>query len=99
MKDIPHEEEVQIFKWFVNYTEKLFLSFPSQNIYSDYMVLFLKNFIFYFIFYGLTHSQARDWIQATAETGVSALGPLTHSPRPGIEPVPPQWPEPLQSDS
>ena len=45
---------------------------------------------------------ARDWIQAapaTYATGAATLGPLTLCARLGITPVPPQWLEPLQSDS
>ena len=47
-------------------------------------------------------SQARDGIQDTAATYATAaatLDPLTHCTGPWIEPVPPQQPEPLQSDS
>ena len=41
-------------------------------------------------------SQARDWIRAA---GAAASNPLTHYAGWGIEPAPPQQPEPLQSDS
>ena len=47
-------------------------------------------------------SWAKDQIWATAATYATAMAtqdPLTHCARLGIEPVPPQWPEPLQSDS
>ena len=47
-------------------------------------------------------SQARDWIWATAVTyteTVATLDPLTHWAGPGIEPIPPQQPKLLQSDS
>ena len=47
-------------------------------------------------------SWARAWIWATAltsATAAAALDPLTYCARLGIEPVPPQWPKPLQLDS
>lgn len=46
-------------------------------------------------------SWTRDWIQATTITyAFAAATPdcLTHCSRSGIEPAPPQWPEPLHSD-
>ena len=47
-------------------------------------------------------SQARDWIWATAVTYAALVAmpdPLIHCIQLGIEPAPPQWPKPLQSDS
>ena len=47
-------------------------------------------------------SQAREWIQDAAVTyaaAVATMDPLTHCPGLRIEPVPPQWPKPLQMDS
>ena len=41
-------------------------------------------------------SQARDWIQAAV---VAMLDPVTHCARPGMEPVPLQWPKLWQLDS
>ena len=50
--------------------------------------------------YGNSHS--RHWIQVatvTYATSAVTLDPLTHYPRPGLQPVPLQWPKPLQSYS
>ena len=47
-------------------------------------------------------SQARDWFQAAVVTYAAAaatLDPLTHYTGPGMEPLPLQQPEQLQSDS
>ena len=47
-------------------------------------------------------SRVRDWIQVTAviyTAATATLDILTQCARPGIEPVPPQWLEPLQLDS
>lgn len=47
-------------------------------------------------------SWARAWIQAAAvihAPGVATPDPLTNYVELGIEPAPPQWPEPLQLDS
>ena len=56
--------------------------------------------LFCFKFYGYTMvyggSWARDWIWATVATYATAVvmpDPLTHCPRPGIQPKPPQGPE------
>ena len=40
--------------------------------------------------------QSRDWISAAV---AAMLNPLTHCAGTGIEAAPPQWPEPLPSDS
>ena len=67
-----------------------------------YLFLFLKFFIF-FCFMALAmpygNSWARLWIRviaATWTTVAATLDPLTHCAGPGIEPLPPQWPQPLQ---
>ena len=47
-------------------------------------------------------SLAREWIQDAAVTyaaAVATMDPLTHCAGLRIEPVPPQWPKPLQMDS
>ena len=65
-----------------------------------YSPLFFKDFMAIPTAYG--SSQARKWIQATAEIfteAVEMLDPLTHCARLGIKPVPSWWPKPLQSDS
>ena len=55
---------------------------------------------FFFSFYGHTHSTETFPGQRFNPAAAGAtLDPLTHCTRPGIEPPPPQGPEPLQSDS
>ena len=87
--------------------------FVEQFLYAFSLSLTLAFIISIAIFFALSsflaaasfingNSQARDWIWATAVTYATEAAmpdPLIHYAGLGIEPSPPQWPEPLQLDS
>ena len=66
-----------------------------------YVSLLVRLFFLMAIPKAYEHSWAWDWIRAAAATYATAVAtpdPLNHCTRSKIELVPPQWPEPLQSD-
>ena len=97
-KVINHKVQHTSIQWWINQ--------PWKNyVVDEYLWNWDKTIIVLPLFYGHTHSTwkfpARDWLGAAAATYATAAAmpdPLIHGARPGIESVPPQWPEPLQSD-
>ena len=76
-------------------------SFSFSFSWIKVCALSLSLFFFFFFFEWLhpQHTEIlgnRDWIPAAA---VTMPGPLTHCAELGMEPMPPQRPEPLQSDT
>ena len=72
-----------------------YIFFKKNRAWKSFLYfLFKKKIMATSVAYG--KSQVRDWIQATAATTLDAL---THCAMIGIKPVPPERPQPWQSNS